>query len=77
MGAGEGHDPAMENDWPLLPFMALSDGAHTYDADRRNGQMETYTGLDLRKTSPISPFAGKAQMSDELRPCLEYPAQDR
>ncbi|KAI1007461.1 Late secretory pathway protein [Podosphaera aphanis] len=27
-GAAEGSDPAIENDWPLLPFMALSDGAH-------------------------------------------------
>ena len=24
-----GTDPAVENDWSLLPFMALSDGAHT------------------------------------------------
>ena len=27
-GAEEGSDPAAEFDWPLLPFMALSDGAH-------------------------------------------------
>ncbi|KAJ5576988.1 Late secretory pathway protein AVL9 [Penicillium sp. DV-2018c] len=26
--ADEGTDPAVENDWSLLPFMALSDGAH-------------------------------------------------
>ncbi|CAI7567496.1 unnamed protein product [Penicillium discolor] len=26
--ADEGNDPATENDWSLLPFMALSDGAH-------------------------------------------------
>ncbi|KAJ5332457.1 Late secretory pathway protein AVL9 [Penicillium brevicompactum] len=26
--ADEGTDPAIENDWSLLPFMALSDGAH-------------------------------------------------
>ena len=26
----EGTDPVAENDWSLLPFMALSDGAHTY-----------------------------------------------
>ncbi|KAJ5950564.1 uncharacterized protein N7479_008977 [Penicillium vulpinum] len=29
--ADEGSDPATENDWSLLPFMALSDGAHLYD----------------------------------------------
>ncbi|KAI1345041.1 transport protein Avl9-domain-containing protein [Xylariaceae sp. FL0016] len=27
-GVAEGQDPAVEWDWPLLPFMALSDGAH-------------------------------------------------
>ncbi|KAI9753623.1 MAG: late secretory pathway protein avl9 [Lichina confinis] len=27
-GVEDGHDPAVENDWHLLPFMALSDGAH-------------------------------------------------
>ncbi len=29
-GAKGGIDPAIENDWTLLPFMALSDGAHTF-----------------------------------------------
>jgi hypothetical protein len=29
-GAEEGTDPAVDNEWPLLPFMALSDGAHVY-----------------------------------------------
>ena len=29
-GVEDGYDPAAENEWPLLPFMALSDGAHTY-----------------------------------------------
>lgn len=27
-GAGDGIDPAISYNWPLLPFMALSDGAH-------------------------------------------------
>ena len=27
-GAEDDSDPAVEFDWPLLPFMALSDGAH-------------------------------------------------
>jgi hypothetical protein len=30
LGAEEGTDPATENDWGLLPFMALTDGAHAY-----------------------------------------------
>jgi hypothetical protein len=27
-GAPAGTDPGVDYDWPLLPFMALSDGAH-------------------------------------------------
>lgn len=30
IGVEDGRDPAVENDWSLLPFMALSDGAHAY-----------------------------------------------
>lgn len=29
-GVEEDSDPAAEYDWGLLPFMALSDGAHAY-----------------------------------------------
>lgn len=29
-GADEGTDPAAQYGWTLLPFMALSDGAHAY-----------------------------------------------
>ncbi|KAI0176092.1 transport protein Avl9-domain-containing protein [Hypoxylon sp. FL1284] len=32
-GVPEGSDPAAEYDWPLLPFMALSDGAHAATED--------------------------------------------
>ncbi|KUJ16840.1 uncharacterized protein LY89DRAFT_66177 [Mollisia scopiformis] len=32
-GAEEGSDPAIDNEWPLLPFMALSDGAHASTED--------------------------------------------
>lgn len=28
--ANQGVNPATDNDWSLLPFMALSDGAHLY-----------------------------------------------
>lgn len=27
-GIDDGIDPAIDNDWSFLPFMALSDGAH-------------------------------------------------
>jgi hypothetical protein len=27
-GVEDGTDPAIDNDWSFLPFMALSDGAH-------------------------------------------------
>ncbi|PSN70617.1 LAlv9 family protein-like protein [Corynespora cassiicola Philippines] len=33
LGVDEGTDPAIENEWPLLPFMALSDGAHASSED--------------------------------------------
>ncbi|KAF2456060.1 transport protein Avl9-domain-containing protein [Lineolata rhizophorae] len=33
LGVDEGSDPASENEWPLLPFMALSDGAHAATED--------------------------------------------
>ena len=29
-GVDDGVDPAGDNDWSFLPFMALSDGAHAY-----------------------------------------------
>lgn len=29
-GADDGTDPAADNEWSFLPFMALSDGAHAY-----------------------------------------------
>ncbi|KAG5983192.1 hypothetical protein E4U55_000586 [Claviceps digitariae] len=32
-GAGDGIDPAISYNWPLLPFMALSDGAHASEED--------------------------------------------
>ncbi|RJE18595.1 avl9 protein [Aspergillus sclerotialis] len=46
--ADEGTDPAIENDWSLLPFMALSDGAHT--------STEEFSYFTLhRKETPTEP----------------------
>jgi len=33
VGVDQGEDPAVENDWQLLPFLALSDGAHAATED--------------------------------------------
>lgn len=33
-GVEDGIDPAADNDWSFLPFMALSDGAHTYETSQ-------------------------------------------
>ncbi|KAJ5135426.1 Late secretory pathway protein AVL9 [Penicillium bovifimosum] len=46
--ADEGTDPAVENDWSLLPFMALSDGAHL--------STEEFSYFTLRrKETPTTP----------------------
>ncbi|CBX99040.1 similar to LAlv9 family protein [Plenodomus lingam JN3] len=42
LGCPPGHDPAVENDWSLLPFMALSDGAHA--------SIEDYSYFTLRRS---------------------------
>ncbi|KAH7128725.1 LAlv9 family protein [Dendryphion nanum] len=52
LGVEEGTDPAVENDWSLLPFMALTDGAHASTEDysyftlRREGT-ETHLASSL------------------------------
>ncbi|KAJ5127001.1 hypothetical protein N7448_007780 [Penicillium atrosanguineum] len=52
--ADEGSDPAIENDWSLLPFMALSDGAHL--------STEEFSYFTLRRketsTSPATSLFG-------------------
>ncbi|KAJ4312531.1 hypothetical protein N0V94_007388 [Neodidymelliopsis sp. IMI 364377] len=43
IGLEAGEDPAVEHDWPLLPFMALSDGAHA--------STEDYSYFTLRRSA--------------------------
>ncbi|KAF2668373.1 hypothetical protein BT63DRAFT_402249 [Microthyrium microscopicum] len=43
IGVDEGSDPALDNDWSLLPFLALSDGAHS--------SIEDFSYFTLRKAS--------------------------
>ena len=54
-GVEDGHDPATDNDWSFLPFMALSDGAHTYGIIPPT---DDTTGADLigRTTEDFSYF---------------------
>lgn len=40
IGVEDGTDPALENEWPLLPFMALADGAHSYDSRPHHERMK-------------------------------------
>ncbi|KAF2225062.1 transport protein Avl9-domain-containing protein [Elsinoe ampelina] len=49
-GVAEGTDPAEENDWGLLPFLALSDGAHLSAEDF------SYFTLIRKSTPPTSLF---------------------
>ena len=53
-GVNDGHDPATDNDWSFLPFMALSDGAHTCGIPPTQGT----TGADCgsRTTEDFSYF---------------------
>ncbi|KAF2621880.1 hypothetical protein BU25DRAFT_482128 [Macroventuria anomochaeta] len=46
IGLENGEDPAVEHDWPLLPFMALSDGAHA--------STEDYSYFTLRRSATPS-----------------------
>ena len=56
-GADEGCDPALDNEWPLLPFMALSDGAHAYVSRGPARACPSLTCISGRqRTSPTSPY---------------------
>ncbi|KAF4551940.1 putative late secretory pathway protein AVL9 [Elsinoe fawcettii] len=66
-GVPEGSDPAEENDWGLLPFLALSDGAHLYispltahvtttDEGYRSTEDFSYFTLIQKSTPPTSLF---------------------
>ncbi len=65
-------DPAAENEWSFLPFMALSDGAHAYDAYPAASNTDTEHELDPPKISLTSLSAKKLQVPDLLLPSLAY-----
>ena len=51
-GTDDGEDPAVTNDWSYLPFMAMSDGVHTYSNPQsklfRDAQCSWYHQLHRR-----------------------------
>ena len=73
-GVGDGTDPAAENEWSFLPFMALSDGAHAYDAHPIGPYADAENESGQLKIFPISPSATKLPTPALLLLSLAYPA---
>lgn len=76
-GVDDGYDPATDNDWSFLPFMALSDGAHTYCIPQAEIPQVLTTEAGPPKTSPILLFSvGRPQLK-LLRPSSAYRVRGR
>lgn len=73
-GVGDETDPAAENEWSFLPFMALSDGAHAYDAHSTGSHTDAEHESDQLKTSPTSLSANKLRGPVLLLLSLAYRA---
>ncbi|THW32141.1 hypothetical protein D6C77_06187 [Aureobasidium pullulans] len=68
VGVEEGYDPAIDNDWQLLPFLALSDGAHAATEDF------SYFTLVLKSTPERSLFGISCTRQLDSRELLNRPA---
>ncbi|KAH0283040.1 hypothetical protein KCU62_g9318, partial [Aureobasidium sp. EXF-3399] len=68
VGVDEGYDPAIDNDWHLLPFLALSDGAHAATEDF------SYFTLVLKSTPERSLFGISCTRQLDSRELLNRPA---
>ncbi|KAL8745579.1 MAG: hypothetical protein Q9190_002291 [Brigantiaea leucoxantha] len=70
-GVDDGYDPAFDNDWSSLPFMALSDGAHASTEDF------SYFTLRLRAASsspPASMFGISCTRQMDASQLIDRPA---
>ncbi|KAL9120178.1 MAG: hypothetical protein Q9187_003269 [Circinaria calcarea] len=65
-GVEDGEDPAIENDWSYLPFMALSDGAHTSTEDFSYFTLRQRDGPDQAGTSLFGISCTRQLASTEL-----------
>jgi len=66
IGVDDGHDLALENDWSLLPFLALPDGSHLYvypDFERQPEQRLSTT-TDRPRSSPTSRLSRRPATPD-------------
>jgi hypothetical protein len=72
-GARDGIDLTTENDWSLLPFMALSDGAHAFVSFSPLFTADANRPQDPQKTSPILHFVKRARS----RHCSGYHVHGR
>ncbi|KAG9971803.1 hypothetical protein KCU78_g23490, partial [Aureobasidium melanogenum] len=68
VGVDQGYDPAIDNDWQLLPFLALSDGAHAATEDF------SYFTLVLKSTPERSLFGISCTRQLDSRELLNRPA---
>ncbi|KAI5204309.1 hypothetical protein E4T38_04756 [Aureobasidium subglaciale] len=68
VGVDPGYDPAVANDWQLLPFLALSDGAHAATEDF------SYFTLVLKSTPERSLFGISCTRQLDSRELINRPA---
>lgn len=56
IGAPEGSDPGEQNDWGLIPYMALPDGAHASSEEFSYFSLVYKGGSEGRDVEPMSVF---------------------
>jgi hypothetical protein len=77
LGGADDVDPAKENDWTLLPFMALSDGAHTWAYKSPLPVHITHHSPERQKSSLILPSCEKLRTHYQRPRYLAYHARGR
>lgn len=68
LGVDDDVDPVVENDWSLLPFMALSDGAHTYARPYNNSRCSVGNVLILCRSEQEFSFFSLKKTATTTKP---------
>ncbi|KAF1992208.1 hypothetical protein K402DRAFT_387871 [Aulographum hederae CBS 113979] len=74
LGVEDGEDPAVDNDWSLLPFMALSDGAHAATEDFSYFSLRQEAVPDLSR-APTSLFGISCTRQLDANDLINRPAE--